>query len=78
MTNEEAKTFLLQFNTDKRLNPSEHEAVRVAISALENRISIKQIRAEIENEADEYDAYVDADVAKGLYKAGEIIDKHMN
>ena len=35
MTREEAKTFLLQFNTDKRLNPSEHEAVRVAISALE-------------------------------------------
>ena len=35
MTREEAKTFLLQFNTDKRLNISEHEAVRVAISALE-------------------------------------------
>lgn len=39
---------------------------------------IEQIRAEIENEADEYDAYVNADVARGLYKAGEIIDKHMN
>lgn len=35
MTREEAKVFMLQFNTDKRLNPSEHEAVRVAIKALE-------------------------------------------
>lgn len=78
MTREEAKTFLLQLNTEKIFNASEHEAIRVAIQALEHQISIKQIRAEIENEADEYDAYVDADVARGLYKAGEIIDKHMN
>jgi hypothetical protein len=42
------------------------KAYEMAISALENRISIKQIRAEIENEADEYDAYVNADVARGL------------
>lgn len=35
MTREEAKVFMLQFNTDKRLNPSEHEAVRVAIKVLE-------------------------------------------
>lgn len=35
MTNEEAKVFMLQFNTDKRLNSSEHEAVRMAIKALE-------------------------------------------
>lgn len=34
MTREEAKVFMLQFNTDKRLNPSEHEAIRVAIKAL--------------------------------------------
>lgn len=78
MTREEAKNFLLQLNTEKIFNASEHEAIRVAIQALENQISIKQIRAEIENEADEYDAYVNADVARGLYKAGEIIDKHMN
>lgn len=35
MTKEEAKVFMLQFNTDKRLNSSEHEAVRVAIKVLE-------------------------------------------
>ena len=37
---------------------------------------IEQIRAEIEHEADYQDAYVDADVAKGMYMALEIIDKH--
>lgn len=35
MTNEEAKVFLLQLHTDKQLNKSEHEALRVAIKALE-------------------------------------------
>ena len=80
MTREEAKKelskliFELGFedNVDDKVY-----ALNMAIQALENRISIKQIRAEIENEADEYDAYVNADVARGLYKAGEIIDKHM-
>ena len=37
---------------------------------------IEQIRAEIEHEADYQDAYIDADVAKGLYMALELIDKH--
>jgi hypothetical protein len=35
MTREEAKVFLLQLHTDKQLNKSEHEALRVAIKALE-------------------------------------------
>lgn len=35
MTREEAKTFLLQLHTDKQLNKSEHEALRIAIKALE-------------------------------------------
>ena len=35
MTKEEAKIFLLQLHTDKQLNKSEHEALRVAIKALE-------------------------------------------
>ena len=39
---------------------------------------IEQIREEIEREADHYDAYVDQDIAKGLYYAGEIIDKYLN
>ena len=34
MTREEAKTFLLQLNTDKQLNKSEHEALRIAIKVL--------------------------------------------
>ena len=34
MSREEAKTFLLQLNTEKIFNVSEHEAIRVAIKAL--------------------------------------------
>ena len=34
MTREEAKTFLLQLHTDKQLNKSEHEALRIAIKVL--------------------------------------------
>ena len=49
---------------------------RCAISALDNENVLEQIRAEIEHEADYQDAYVDADVAKGMYMALEIIDKH--
>ena len=37
---------------------------------------LEQIRDEIEHEADYQDAYVDADVAKGMYMALEIIDKY--
>ena len=36
---------------------------------------LDKIRAEIEREADYQDAYVNADVAKGMYLALEIIDK---
>ena len=35
MTREEAKIFLLQLHTDKQLNKSEHEALRIAVKALE-------------------------------------------
>lgn len=37
---------------------------------------LDKIRDEIEREADYQDAYVDADVAKGMYMALEMIDKH--
>ena len=37
---------------------------------------LEQIREEIEREADHYDAYINADIAKGLYYAGEIMDKY--
>lgn len=37
---------------------------------------LEQIRDAIEREADYQDANVNADVAKGMYKAMEIIDKY--
>lgn len=37
--------------------------------------TLDKIRAEIEQEADYQDAYVNAGVAKGMYMAIEIIDK---
>lgn len=40
MTREEAKIFLLQVHTDKQLNKSEHEALRIAIKALEQEPKI--------------------------------------
>ena len=36
MTYDEARTFLLQLNTDKQLNESEHEAIRVAVRVLDD------------------------------------------
>lgn len=107
MTNEEAKVFLLQLHTDKQLNKSEHEALRVAIKALttppndnwegySKRLwksayergkaeaehvnalgKIREIRDKIIAEVDYEDEYDDQDIAKGLYKAVEIIDKCM-
>ena len=48
-----------------------------AFEYLKERVSVlDKIRAEIEREADYQDAYVNADVAKGMYMALEIIDKH--
>lgn len=38
---------------------------------------LKKIRYEIEWEADYQDEHVDARVAEGLYKAVEILDKHI-
>ena len=38
--------------------------------------ALDKIRDEIEREADYQDAYVNADVAKGLYMALDIIDKY--
>lgn len=39
--------------------------------------TLEKIRDEITQEADYHDEYVDADIAKGLYMAVEIINKHM-
>ena len=38
--------------------------------------TIQKIRFEIEQEADRTNAVVNADIAKGLYYAGEIMDKY--
>ena len=43
--------------------------------ALDNEKVLEQISDDIEREADYQDAYVNADVAKGLYMALDIIDK---
>lgn len=43
-----------------------------------DRKVIEDIKTEIEREADYHDAYVDTDVAKGMYLALQIIDKHLN
>ena len=48
------------------------------INGMPTVCDIEQIRDEIEREADHYDAYVNADIAKGLYYAGEIMDKYIN
>ena len=56
-----------------RLNDQTMKDIDRAFKALD---AIEQIREEIEREADHYDAYVNADIAKGLYYAGEIMDKY--
>lgn len=43
---------------------------------LKNGTPLEQIRDEIEREADYQDANVNADVAKGMYMALEMIDKY--
>ena len=53
MTKEVARIFLLQLHTDKQLNKSEHEALRVAIKALEQEsaeIHEGDVRANIEGD----------------------------
>lgn len=79
MTNEEAKVFLLQLHTDKQLNKSEHEALRVAIKALEFKDVLDKIRAEIDKAR-----FTDKDtricknaLASGLEVAIDIINKYM-
>jgi hypothetical protein len=51
------------------------EALNMAIQALSQEPILDKIRDAIEREADYQDAYVNADVAKGMYMALEIIDK---
>ena len=48
----------------------------VKASAKYHRLVLDKIRAEIEQEADYQDAYVNADIAKGMYLALEIFDKY--
>jgi len=42
MTGEESKTFLLQLNTEKAFNATEHEAIRCAIKSLEAWDKVKE------------------------------------
>jgi hypothetical protein len=48
----------------------------MAIQALSQEPILDKIRDAIEREADYQDANVNADVAKGMYMALEMIDKH--
>ena len=41
-----------------------------------HELALQKIADEIECEADHYDAYVDADMAKGMYRALEIVQKY--
>lgn len=47
------------------------------IVALPERTAMERLRDRIESEADEYDAYVDHDVARGLYKALDIVNEFL-
>jgi len=49
----------------------------VVAEAIKNSISLEDIRTEIDREATYYEAEVNTDIAEGLYKAIEIIDRHM-
>lgn len=49
MTREQAKVFLLQLHTDKQLNKSEHEALRVAIKTLEKQKAISELQPPTDN-----------------------------
>ena len=55
-----------------------NEAVRIAYKqGRKDSLEVfDKIRAEIEQEADYQDAYVNADIAKGIYLALEIFDKY--
>jgi hypothetical protein len=68
----ESLDFYLQNHTDDYSEES-HTAMMMAIDALNDAV-LDKIRGAIEREADYQDAYVDADVAKGLYMALEIIN----
>ena len=48
----------------------------VCNDAISREAMLDKIRAEIEYEADYQDAYVNADIAKGMYLALEIFDKY--
>lgn len=68
---------------DDKLNKLD-DAVTMAITEIKrlrdeikrHELTLQKIAAEIECEADHYDAYVDADMAKGLYHALEIVQKY--
>lgn len=67
MTGEEAKIFLLQLNTEKAFNATEHEAIRCAIKSLE---AWDEVQYEIANKAT-------FDNVDDLVLCMRIIDKHL-
>ena len=70
------KLKLWAFNNVTTTSPTFDFVTEFDIDECPTVCDIEQIRAEIEREADYQDAYVNADIAKGMYLALEIIDKH--
>lgn len=69
MTREQAKAYMLQLNTEKAFNATEHEAIRCAIKSLE---AWDAVRAEI-------DTYLFKNEFGTAYRqeVADIIDKHL-
>ena len=67
MTREQAKAYMLQLNTEKAFNASEHEAIRCAIRGLE---AWDEVQYELANKAT-------FDNVDDLVLCMRIIDKHL-
>ena len=67
MTREQAKAYMLQLNTEKAFNATEHEAIRYAIKSLE---AWDEVQYEIANKAT-------FDNVDDMILCMKIIDKHL-
>ena len=75
---------LIEDNIDALAEDEPNEAIEILQEVNRNLLirkenaerALRRIRFEVEDEADYHDAIVNADIAKGLYLALEIIDKH--
>lgn len=61
---------------DDAVTMATNEIRRLRDEIKRHELTLQKIADEIECEADHYDAYVDADMAKGMYHALEIVQKY--